>query len=349
MIVSLVLFFIFNFDDFLSNHITLASNGVHFGIGGGTDSAYEYYVKEYALLNGGNDLYKTLYENTIDASFENFMFRPLVQDDPDILFMGGLVYRGNNFYQYDNSNSHLTCFVGGMVALGSKVFNRPEDLENARKLTNGCVWSYNITASGVMPESFSVRRCPSAPLGGGPTPPCIFNASTADEISLQENQNLLSKLHAQGIDTGSWDASVQVTSDNSNDGAYDKPDSMLQISPEYALRPEALESVFYMYRITGEQEWHDKGWDMVTSILQLTGIGDSTGKVVGYSAVKDVTDNRRQGPGGTTASDLFSDSCESFWYAETLKYAYLLYSDPDVVSLDKYVFNTEAHPFMRPT
>lgn len=34
--------------------------------------------------------------------------------------------------------------------------------------------------------------------------------------------------------------------------------------------------------------------------------------------------------------------------AETLKYFYLIYSDPDLISLDDYVFNTEAHPFKRP-
>ena len=31
------------------------------------------------------------------------------------------------------------------------------------------------------------------------------------------------------------------------------------------------------------------------------------------------------------------DSMESFWLAETLKYFYLLFSDPSVVDLDKYV------------
>jgi len=39
------------------------------------------------------------------------------------------------------------------------------------------------------------------------------------------------------------------------------------------------------------------------------------------------------------------DSMESFWLAETLKYFYLLFSKPDLVSLDDYVLNTEAHPF----
>lgn len=43
-----------------------------------------------------------------------------------------------------------------------------------------------------------------------------------------------------------------------------------------------------------------------------------------------------------------SDRMESFWTAETLKYFYLLFSDPNVVSLDEYVLNTEAHPLRRP-
>jgi mannosyl-oligosaccharide alpha-1,2-mannosidase len=31
--------------------------------------------------------------------------------------------------------------------------------------------------------------------------------------------------------------------------------------------------------------------------------------------------------------------------AETLKYFYLTFSEPSVISLDDWVFNTEAHPF----
>ena len=42
------------------------------------------------------------------------------------------------------------------------------------------------------------------------------------------------------------------------------------------------------------------------------------------------------------------DRMESFWMAETLKYFYLTFAEPDVVSLDEFVFNTEAHPFRRP-
>ncbi len=39
------------------------------------------------------------------------------------------------------------------------------------------------------------------------------------------------------------------------------------------------------------------------------------------------------------------DKMQSFWLAETLKYLYLLFSPPSTISLDEWVFNTEAHPF----
>jgi mannosyl-oligosaccharide alpha-1,2-mannosidase len=41
------------------------------------------------------------------------------------------------------------------------------------------------------------------------------------------------------------------------------------------------------------------------------------------------------------------DRMESFWLAETLKYFYLIFSEPDLISLDEYVLNTEAHPLKR--
>lgn len=43
-----------------------------------------------------------------------------------------------------------------------------------------------------------------------------------------------------------------------------------------------------------------------------------------------------------------TDSLESFWFAETLKYFYLLFSDFKTISLDEWVLNTEAHPLRRP-
>ena len=68
-------------------------------------------------------------------------------------------------------------------------------------------------------------------------------------------------------------------------------------------------------------------------------IQNATTTEFGNSAIMDVTSH-----------DPFKvDEMESFWLAETLKYFYLLYSTPDVISLDDWVLNTEAHPFKRPT
>ncbi len=76
-----------------------------------------------------------------------------------------------------------------------------------------------------------------------------------------------------------------------------------------------------MYRATGEDYWREKGWKMFKAIEK------HTGATYGASAISDVT---------LTKPKLL-DEMESFWLAETLKYFYLLFSEPSVVSLDDYV------------
>lgn len=84
-----------------------------------------------------------------------------------------------------------------------------------------------------------------------------------------------------------------------------------------------------MYRITGDDTWQDKGWDMFKATVR------ATRTPIANSAVRNVL----------TAEPELSDEMESFWIAETLKYYYLLFSEPDLISLDEWVLNTEAHPF----
>lgn len=88
-----------------------------------------------------------------------------------------------------------------------------------------------------------------------------------------------------------------------------------------------------MYRITGDPTWMDKGWSMFEATVQATRTEHAN------SAIQDVTESVPK----------LRDEMESFWIAETLKYYYLLFSEPDVISLDEWVLNTEAHPFRRPT
>jgi len=46
----------------------------------------------------------------------------------------------------------------------------------------------------------------------------------------------------------------------------------------------------------------------------------------------------------TSSSPVKDDVQQSFFLAETLKYLYLIFSPDSVIPLDRYVFNTEAHP-----
>ena len=99
------------------------------------------------------------------------------------------------------------------------------------------------------------------------------------------------------------------------------------------LRPETVESLHIMYQITKDNKYRDYGWKIFKAFDKFCKV--PTG---GYVSVNDVrsAENPRRGEG--------RDKMESFFLAETLKYLYLLFSDDDIIPLDKYVFNTEAHP-----
>ncbi|KAM6183613.1 endoplasmic reticulum mannosyl-oligosaccharide 1,2-alpha-mannosidase [Erethizon dorsatum] len=97
------------------------------------------------------------------------------------------------------------------------------------------------------------------------------------------------------------------------------------------LRPETVESLFYLYRLTGDHKYQDWGWEILQSFNKYTRVRSG-----GYSSINNVQSTHKPEP---------RDKMESFFLGETLKYLYLLFSDdPDLLSLDHYVFNTEAHP-----
>ena len=101
----------------------------------------------------------------------------------------------------------------------------------------------------------------------------------------------------------------------------------------YILRPEAIESVFILYRITGDKRYQDVAWTMWTAIERAAKTD------IAFAALHDVRIEVPQR----------SDRMESFWLAETLKYFYLIFDDTNNVNLDEWVLNTEAHPLRRPT
>ncbi|KAK4461088.1 glycosyl hydrolase family 47-domain-containing protein [Cladorrhinum samala] len=446
--------------------------GGSYSMGGSQDSAYEYFPKQYLLLGGLEPKYRAMHEKTVAGVKKYLLYRPMAEGDPDILFSAKAHSSDGTADQltYEWEITHLTCFLGGMFGLGGKIFDSPEDVEIAKKLSEGCFWAYDVMPTGIMPESSNIMPCKDPN-------DCHFN-QTAWHEQLDPNADYrVTEMAKYYEDRAEWKKAVQeakeqeekqkkqfeekdlaeakrkhdeaerkaaeasaerarrpvtvasgevvtdlkqkdaavvpskfrkrdwldeinvVVPDKNHNAAETRSDDLetsldlnaptgettttaeshnqtpsyddetdnqkpIYVPPEpikpltheeyiadkiererlpkgfitlhdkrYILRPEAIESVWYMYRITGDTKWQEKGWRMFEAVIK------HTSTEVGHTAIADVTE--RKGP-------VQEDSMESFWLAETLKYFYLLFAEPGVVSLDEWVLNTEAHPFRRP-
>ena len=99
--------------------------------------------------------------------------------------------------------------------------------------------------------------------------------------------------------------------------------------PGYELRPEIIESTYYLYYFTGEPRYRAMGKTFADSLEKYCRTKD------GFAALLNVETKQKR------------DAMESFFLAETLKYLYLLYAPKSTLDLQKVVFNTEAHPMQR--
>ncbi|KAK0274334.1 hypothetical protein LTR91_006339 [Friedmanniomyces endolithicus] len=444
-----------------------------FTLGGQSDSTYEYLPKQHMLLGGLTDQYKDMYIAAADTVSKYLLFRPMNPDNLDILLSGALkvsinMTTGEYINQLVPEGEHLTCFAGGMFALGGKLFDRPQDIEIGRRLTDGCVWAYESTTTGIMPELFTAMTCegvkdwreeckwnetaywrsldpweesrtrvvPSvvastvvrtstsgSSVGAG-TAAAATSTSAGDQKS--EGTLVKSSSSAMALQTAAVEGATRVVQkvatsadefdiltvdlqdDTSgprlakrqldNDPAVPlrpatparSPSPSLSPSPSrsssssslspshstpnananpplytpkpplphpsfvaqkiasdrlppgithirdrrYILRPEAIESVFYLYRITNDPHYREVGWKMFLAISEATRVVGGYGN----AAIDDVTKGAPE----------MRDSMESFWTAETLKYFWLLFAGFEEGSLDEWVFNTEAHAFRRP-
>ncbi|TKA74062.1 hypothetical protein B0A49_03018 [Cryomyces minteri] len=281
-----------------------------FGLGAMSDSLYEYFPKMHALLGGLDSVYEKLYRGAMAAAVQHVLWRPMTPNNADILISGDVRMRSPSVSELDPQGQHLVCFAGGMFALGSRLFDIPAHMDIAHKLVDGCMWTYKAFPLGIMPETFHMVPCPSK------------SGCQWDEAKWK------AEAKARSVPATNQDA-MQVV-------------EQLRLPPgftavgdrRYILRPEAIESVFILYRITGRKDLLDTAWDMFSAIRKYTETD------LANAAIADVTVTDGKPPK--------LDSMESFWLAETLKYFYLLFSDLGTVSLDEYVFNTEAHPFKRP-
>jgi mannosidase alpha-like ER degradation enhancer 2 len=97
----------------------------------------------------------------------------------------------------------------------------------------------------------------------------------------------------------------------------------------YQLRPEIVESAYYLYHYTGDEKYRRMGATFFNSLVKRC---KTEG---GFAALGDVRTNVQ------------TDTMESYFLAETMKYFYLLFTPPEAFDFEKAVFNTEAHPIWK--
>jgi len=102
--------------------------------------------------------------------------------------------------------------------------------------------------------------------------------------------------------------------------------TMHVVARSYHLRPEIVESTYYLYYYTCDPKYRRMGEKMFGDFVKYCRT-DS-----GYVALADVISKQQL------------DEMESFVLAETFKYFYLLFASPGTLEFDKVIFNTEAHP-----
>jgi mannosidase alpha-like ER degradation enhancer 2 len=105
--------------------------------------------------------------------------------------------------------------------------------------------------------------------------------------------------------------------------------SMTVTGAGYPLRPEIIESAYYLFLLTGEKQYREMGETFYRGLVRYCRTD------AGFAHLKNVVTKEK------------GDAMESFFFAETLKYLYLLFAEKSAFDLNAHVLNTEAHPYRK--
>ncbi|HRH43300.1 MAG TPA: glycoside hydrolase family 47 protein [Pyrinomonadaceae bacterium] len=97
----------------------------------------------------------------------------------------------------------------------------------------------------------------------------------------------------------------------------------------YPLRPEIVESTYYLYHYTNDEKYLQMGKTFLEDTIKYCRTD------VAYTGLKSVVTKEK------------NDYMHSFLFAETFKYYYLLFAPPKTLDFNKTIFNTEAHPIRK--
>ena len=289
-------------------------------IGSGYDTYYEYFIKTYLQTRG--------------TSSEILRHYKLLTRD----IKEKLVYRFKKFvcigvktkYFLRPSVEHFTTFAAGMLALGTVKNNEnaADEIRLAEQLTKSYFWSYRQFNSGLMPDyvlfNFKEENKDKN----------VIKNSKESEVHENSKESEVHKNSKESeVHKNSKESEVHENLNNEkeiNDEIVNEDDvKVLILKNEYNLRPETIESIYWMWKFTGDQKYRDMAWTIFLSINRTCRVK------YGFTSL---TNLEKKNPD-------YKDEMESFFLSETLKYLYLIFSDSSLISPVDWVFNTEAHPF----
>jgi mannosyl-oligosaccharide alpha-1,2-mannosidase len=231
-------------------------DGSTFTLGGQADSGYEYLPKMYALLGGVDNVYAIMHKKATETARKHLLFRAMIPDDaangrPDVLFSGTALVTGKQRKTVEliPRLQHLGCFTGAHFALGGKLFGLEDHVKIGEQLARGCAWAYGAMPSGMMPEVSVLIPC-----------------KTADLAQCDWDEVMWKKKREQKLPRGFHEIR----------------------DARYLLRPEAIESLFVLYRITGKREMQELAWNIFVAIRAATETGSAFASVEDVSVVPPV-------------------------------------------------------------
>lgn len=300
--------------------------GAHFTVGATADSGYEYFLKQYLLT--GDQRAKTQYLISMEGIINNLLF---VTPKRYLLYVTDMSH-GYASHKFE----HLSCFLSGLFALGAHTIPEDDMSPRTREL-------HQWAARGLGYTCYVLYADQKSELG-------------PDTVTMAKGQkwvDVLQEWEERGRGEGGADdgpGAWRKGNADSNGGAvagkgytgalppglHEPPPVKDVLKRDYAnswpavylLRPETVESLYILWKTTGEVQWREKGY----AIFQALERHSRTN--FGYASVRGVD---------MMMSEKVDDM-PSYFLAETLKYLYLLFDDTDSIDLKKWVFNTEAHP-----
>ena len=281
--------------------ITGTFRGTNIRLGSRGDSYYEYLIKQYLQTAGEEPLYQEMWNQSLAGVRKHL----ITYSDP-----GHFTILAERPEGLDGKISpkmdHLVCFMPGTIALGVTGGATIEEAKKAGK------WGEKEESDMKLAIELTKTCWGMYKVMATGLAPEITHFKIKDPAHMESDGILASA----DITDKAKDEFVIKHNDNHN----------LQ-------RPETVESLFYMWRITGNPMYREWGWEMFQSFIKYTK-ADADG---GYTSLAHANE----------IPPILRDNMESFWLAETLKYFYLLFSPSDFLPLDSIVINTEAHIFPR--